>query len=287
MTVASLTDHHIALVCNPGPDNRRALGLVDRVKLLLQAKHIPFHIFVSNWPDNFDGYTAAWIFGGDGTLHFFINRYPEITIPLALFAGGSGNDFHWMLYSDEPPENGVERCLRGNSMQVDAGWCNGQIFLNGIGIGFDGAVVKDLLGKKKLAGKATYLLSIMKHILRYQEQPFIFDTGGGSFGKDCFLISIANGKRYGGGFCVAPKAVVDDGKLDLCVIGSINPVNRMRYLPVIEKGTHLQLPFIKYEQHPSVIIETPSLVHAHADGEYFTANRFEVRCLPGKFRFLV
>ena len=46
---------------------------------------------------SFDGFTEVWIIGGDGTINWFINQYSEIQLPLALFGGGAGNDFHWMF----------------------------------------------------------------------------------------------------------------------------------------------------------------------------------------------
>jgi diacylglycerol kinase (ATP) len=155
-----------------------------------------------------------------------------------------------------------------------------------VGIGFDGAIVHDLLGKKKLGGKASYLLSILKQIVGYHEKSCVLQTQNETIREDCFLISVANGKRYGGGFLVTPNATVTDELLDVNIIGKVSPIKRMRYLPVIEKGEHLNLEFVKYRKTDKIIIHSTSKLHAHMDGEYFQSDYFDIEILPKRFSFL-
>jgi diacylglycerol kinase family enzyme len=100
------------------------------------------------------------------------------------------------------------------------------------------------------------------------------------------MISVANGKRYGGGFHVAPKAIFTDGLLDINIVGRISSIKRMKYLPVIEKGEHLNLDFIKYRQTNKIIIQSSTKLHAHADGEYFQSDYFDIEILPKRFSFI-
>lgn len=261
--------------------------MADSISVLLKGMDIRHSIFSSHWPAEWNDITEAWIFGGDGTLNCFINQYPHIHLPLSIFAGGTGNDFHWMLYGACTAEQQVERLLEAKPFLVDAGSCNDRLFLNGVGIGFDGAIVKDLQGKKKLAGKASYLLSILKHILGYHEKPFVLAMPGETISQDCFMVSVANAMRYGGGFKVAPRALLNDGLLDVNIIGRISPLQRMKYLPVIEKGEHLDISFVKYRQVRGITITSPVSIHAHMDGEYFLEKKFSISLLPERFSFLL
>ena len=102
------------------------------------------------------------VVGGDGTLNYFINQYPQFALPLAIFRGGTGNDFHWLLYGDVTEAEQVDLVLSASPQPVDAGLCNHRLFINGVDIGFDGKVAKDLMGKQKRAGKASYMLTILK-----------------------------------------------------------------------------------------------------------------------------
>ena len=147
-------------------ENMKALAVTDRIAKILSDKQCPFSIFTTAWPKVWDNYTEAWVIGGDGTLNHFINQNPDFLLPISIFKEGSRNDFHSMIYSDITVEAQVEKVLYGAPHPVDAGSCNNSLFLNGLGIGFDGAIVKDLVGKRKVAGKASYLLSILKkHLL--------------------------------------------------------------------------------------------------------------------------
>jgi diacylglycerol kinase (ATP) len=278
---------YIALFCNPLPENEKAFRVTETVAAELRRHEVRFVVYSTSWPAELPlEPTAAWIVGGDGTLNHFINQYPDVHLPLSVFAGGTGNDFHWMLYGNLSVEQQVKKVLSALPRQVDCGVCNGRRFINGVGIGFDGAIVKDLLGKKKLAGKASYMLSILKHIVGYQEKHCTIVTEGETFSQDSMLVSVANARRYGGGFHVAPRAVVDDGLLDLNVVGRINPLGRVKYLPVMERGEHLDLPFVRYCQEKKVTITSGQGLHAHLDGEYLFTDRFEIEVLPASVRFL-
>lgn len=275
---------NIALLCNPTIE--KGIRIADEIATTLRTKEIAFSIFTAYWPTVWNAFTEAWIVGGDGTMNFFINQYPDFKLPLALFAGGSGNDLHWMLYGQTSVAAQIEIILKAHAQVIDAGLCNGNYFINGVGIGFDGEVVKDLQGKAKRAGKASYLFSILKHIIMYKEKNCIIYCNGATATQDCFMISIANGKRYGGGFQVAPNASVTDTLLDVMIVGKIAAAKRLRYLPVIERGEHLGLPFVKYAQTKAVVIKSNVALAAHMDGEYFSAGSFEIKCLEGRFSFL-
>ena len=278
---------HIAVICNPTKQNEKALRLADAISVLLKTKSIAHSIFTSYWPTSWQSFSHAWIIGGDGTLHHFINQYPGLTIPISIFNGGTANDFHWMMYGKIKLEEQVNKILISKPSFIDAGTCNGRLFLNGAGIGFDGAIVKDVLDKKKLSGKLSYLFSILKNVLLYREYSAEIKLENATVTQKCFMINVANGKRYGGGFHVTPKASVTDGLLDINIIGKVHPLKRIRYLPVIEKGKHMDLPFVLYKQESKIYIKTDRLVDAHLDGEYFSANEFKIECLPKRILFVV
>ena len=280
----------IGLFCNPSPENARALRQTEEISQYLSRQGRPFQAFTGSWPATLDGNSQAWIIGGDGTLNWFINQYPDCTLPLAAVPAGSANDFHWTLYRGQMNSSAsrfAERFLQGHTCAIDAGSCNGRLFLNGVGIGFDGAIVRDLIGKKKLAGKASYLLSVLKHIMTYQEKFLSLSGDGLRKSGDCLLLSVANGRRYGGDFLVAPKAKLDDGLLDLNFVGRIAALQRMRYLPVIEKGEHGALPFVWQGRSRELLVECAQALPAHLDGEFLSAARFEIHCLPERYRFFV
>jgi diacylglycerol kinase (ATP) len=278
----------IALFCNPTSESAgKVLPMTERIVQYLKSKGVAFALFDSQWPVTLEGFFEVWIVGGDGTLNYFLNQYTDNELPLVIFPGGSGNDFHWALYGHIEVEEQIERVLHGQIKKVDAGLCNGQWFINGVGIGFDGAIIHDLIGKSKLAGKASYLLSILKNIVGYTEKSCVTIMDSAIISQECMMISVANGSRYGGAFHVAPKALLDDGLLDINIVGRIPPLRRVKYLPVIERGEHLDLPFVQYYTSQKINISSYHTLHAHLDGEYMASNKFEIEVIPNKIAFVV
>jgi diacylglycerol kinase (ATP) len=274
---------HVAIICNPVAATAKAKQVKEEIASILTRADVVHTFFQASWPQNWSGITDAWIVGGDGTLNKFINAYPDINLPISPFKGGSANDFNWMLFGDITVAAQVEKALHGEETKIDGGDCNGTVFINGAGIGFDGAIVKDLIGKTKQVGKASYLFSVLRHMANFSEKKCVIHANGDVIAQECLMISVANGKRYGGGFCVAPEAMIDDGQLDVGIVGKISPLKRMKYLPVIEKGAHLGLPFVKYFKTGEVEIKANTPLPAHLDGEFISSDQFSIRCLPKKF----
>jgi diacylglycerol kinase (ATP) len=280
-----ISSFNIAIVCNTLAGKGYSRDLTRQLQELLERQQIPCTSFMDDWPAHFNGFTDVFILGGDGTLNHFINRYPNISIPLSVFKGGSGNDFGWKLYGDLSFEAQVSKVLTSNPHPVDAGSCNGQLFLNGVGIGFDGEVVRSMGRKRIIAGHLAYLITVIKKIFVYKEPLLELEYNNIKGSMRTFMISVANGSRYGGGFMVAPQAIVDDGWFDLVVIRKINVLKRLINLPKIEKGKHLSLSFIRVSKVKEVIIRSANRIPVHVDGELIEDQEFRIQLLPGKFLF--
>jgi YegS/Rv2252/BmrU family lipid kinase len=289
------TEKNIAIVCNARAGTGRAIRLAERILAELSQKQIPHSLFKEKWPTDFNGFTDVWIVGGDGTLNYFINQYPEIKLPLVIFNGGTGNDVRWLLYGKKDFEEQLEIALTAYPKPIDAGKCNERFFINGVGIGFEGAVAASLTGKKKKPGKTSFLIAILKKIFFYRSKKYKVQIEGMPYlpgmaylenaESKHLMISVSNGKRAGGGFHIAPAAAADDGLLDVVLIKAISPLMRLRYLPVIEKGKHLHLSFVHYFQTKKIMIESDELIQSHLDGEVYQDHKMEMEILPGRFLF--
>ena len=281
----STTGKNIAIVSNALAGSGRATILAEKIALQLTRKNIEHTVFKETWPDHFNGFTDVFIVGGDGTLNYFINQYPGIKLPLVVFNGGTGNDFHWLLYGSKTLDQQLETALQEEPKPIDIGKCNGRYFINGIGIGFEGEVAKALTGKKKRPGKTSFLLTILKKIFTYRSNNYTINSATHHLSGKKLLVDISNGRRAGGGFHIAPQAKADDGLFDMVIVDSLNPLQRLRYLPVIEKGKHLHLSFIHHFRTESLTVGSKQLMQYHLDGEYEEAQKLEIEILPGALNF--
>lgn len=275
----------IALAVNPKAGNGIAVKLVSRIAELLTVKNISHQIFSAEWPSSFDGFTDVWIIGGDGTLNYFINHYPQIKLPLAIFKGGTGNDFAWKLYGNCSVEEQFDRVINADPKPVDAASCNHILYINGVGIGFDGEVLESMKAIRFIGGHAGYYLVVLKKILTFNEALFRIYSNGLLANEKFLLVMINNSSRTGGGFLVSPKASVNDGLLDLVLVKPLGMLKRFFYLPKIEKGKHLHLPFVKHITATQFTVECDQELPAQLDGELIKSDRFTFSLLKDQFHF--
>lgn len=279
-------EKNISIVCNGLAGGGRAIAMSKKIAAELQSRNIRNTLYSEDWPDDFNQSTDVWIVGGDGTINYFINKYTEIKTPLALFNGGTGNDVHAVLYKNKNFEEQMETVLSAEPKPVDAGKCNERYFINGVGIGFEGAVAKSLTGKKKKkSGKAAFMGTILRKVFFYTSKNYKVASKELNVEGQKLLISVMNGHRAGGGFHIAPSSAIDDGLFDVVLVDKLHPLQRLRWLPVIEKGKHLHLPFIEYFRTKKLIVVSEEPMATHLDGEYYSAKRVEIEMLPGKYLF--
>ncbi len=277
---------NIAIVCNMLAGAGRAVSLAQKISIELSGKQISHSLFNETWPADFNNYTDVWIVGGDGTLNYFVNHYTDIKLPLVIFNGGTGNDFHWLLYGKMSFEDQLQLALSAAPKPIDLGKCNEKLFINGVGVGFEGEVARSLTGKKKRAGKASFMAMILRKIFSYRSTSYSITMDSKTFPEKKYLmIDVSNGSRAGGGFHIAPQARADDGLFDVVLIDAMNSLKRLRWLPVIEKGKHLGLSFIHHSRAKNIIIESNDQIQFHLDGEFYLADKLEIEILPGKLLF--
>ncbi len=127
---------------------------------------------------------------------------------------------------------------------MDVGRCNGKYFINGMGLGFDAQVALDNYhmengGGVRKGSKAKYTWHIVKNILFYKERPMRVTLEGRTVEQRSFLNTIANGRRLAGGIHITPKALADDGLLDVCMTDPLSVPMRFKELVSFQHQTHL------------------------------------------------
>jgi diacylglycerol kinase (ATP) len=229
--------------------------------------------------------------GGDGTIN-------EIARPLVngedvvigVIPAGTGNDFVQVTgFQGRFSENDWEILFRKNIIGMDAGSVNGMIFLNGMGLGFDAQVAAENYtepGKLKKGGKHKYIWHIVKTILFFREKRMKVTGTQSTSETDCFINTISIGRRFAGGFFLTPKAIANDGLLDVCSIKKLNLFQRFRIFLKVPKGEHINDKKVLYYQTTGLEIEFPDKVPFHVDGELNFSKDFKVSILPKALNIL-
>ncbi len=216
-----------------------------------------------------ENFTDLIILGGDGTLNEAVNGLKYDT-PISIIPTGSGNDYVKCLNLGQSLEDQIETALFGQVMRVDLGLCNGRKFLNGVGVGFDGQIVADMVREKTMIkGPAKYYYHVLKILASYAPKSFSFTDDHGTHKKKLILLCIAKGTTFGGSFKLNPEAKLADGFLHVCEVGELHPIKRFLSIPALSKGKHGRLKEVRFFKTNSLIIENQTELNAHIDGEYF------------------
>jgi YegS/Rv2252/BmrU family lipid kinase len=232
-----------------------------------------------------DGFKFIIGVGGDGTFNEIasplVNRREVIT---GLIPAGTGNDFIQILgFPDRFSEHHWEQFFKTNVTGLDAGSCNGLLFFNGMGLGFDARVAAENYtepGTVKKGGKSKYIWHILKTILFYRERRMKTISNGQTTESDCFINTVSVGRRFAGGFFLTPEAVADDSLLDVCMVRKLSVPRRLIILTMVPKGTHIRDKRVNYYRTNHLLLEFGEKVPFHLDGELYFSERFDIRVLP-------
>ncbi len=238
------------------------------------------------------GADCVAVAGGDGTVNEAVNGYVGIAREhqaLAVIPVGTGNDFAKMLGIGNDWRLACERILRGRSRRVDAGRCNGRVFANGIGAGFDAQVALEANAIGWLRGNAVYGVAVARTLLwRYATPHARIIHDGGVLEGRITMLAAANGRTYGGAFRIAPAADIADGMLDLMVADRLTRAGILGFIPHVLRGTHVGRSGVTMVRTRRVTVETEEPLAVHADGEIIAraARRVEAEVLPGALRIV-
>jgi diacylglycerol kinase (ATP) len=204
-----------------------------------------------------DGYDVIIAVGGDGTWSNVADRLmasDRSDVTLGILPSGTGNDFGRNFgYDPRSPEEAVKVIADGYVRAIDVGRLDTlsasehvpermemRHFLNLIGFGFDIAVIDAAAGARFLRGELLYKLTALQQLFRFPGVKARVESKDGREREgDHLMITVSNGRYFGGGFPIAPDATVDDGALHACTIGDAPPLTRLRLFNLAERGRHV------------------------------------------------
>jgi YegS/Rv2252/BmrU family lipid kinase len=192
--------------------------------------------------------------GGDGTVYEVANGvYGVPNAEFAVIPLGSGNDFV-RLFGGKEVFLDLTNVINGTAIPIDVIDCGGgRIAVNQCSMGFDAETnIKQIKYKKYpiFTGETAYVAALIDRFVTRMGEHFqleIDDVPYDNGGKPFLLCAIANSRWYGGGFMVAPRAIPDDGYLDVVAITMLG--NKFSMMPIatnMRTGKHLDYPGTDY-----------------------------------------
>jgi diacylglycerol kinase (ATP) len=161
------------------------------------------------------------------------------------------------------------------------------------GVGLDSEVARRANSLPRwLRGHGGYALSFAPCIFSFAPVPVrisITDRDGWTVRNDAptLLAAFANTPMYGGGMKIAPRAQMDDGLLDVCVVGGVSKVKLASVFPTVYRGKHLSIKEVSYFSAERVRVETEHPLDVYADGEFVCRTPVEIGVKAKAMRVVV
>lgn len=220
--------------------------------------------------------------GGDGTLFEIVNGMIGSDVPLLFVSCGTGNDFVRTLRLPKDPVEALKCQLDAHTGRIDVGRMNEYYFLNVAGTGFDVDVLHNAEKyKAKYTGLRTYLFGLFDAIRDFRPVTALVSFDDSPEEEVCFsILSIGNGRYFGGGMKAVPDAKLDDGLFDVVTVRPVSKPAIVLLIAFYIFGKHIALGLGRLRRCRKLSIRRPGMT-LNLDGELFSADcaRFELN--PG------
>jgi diacylglycerol kinase (ATP) len=217
--------------------------------------------------------------GGDGTVSTCAEAAATAIVPIAIVPAGTGNSLYRALWEDRPwlevlgealsgtvsdgaisdgatSEGAVrERCIdllrvAGGTSEVAA------TALLGVSAGLVAEVVSASEVLSGVSGRERYSAATGPALEAHVPFPARIILDGEVLTEGpVSLVAVGGARHRAGTFELLPRSVLDDGLLDVCVIGGVDATGFIELAGAVTTGEHIGLPGVDYGQGHSVTIE--------------------------------
>lgn len=301
-------------VVNPASANGRTRKTWTQLEKFLKQNYITFAVSMTSRPWEAieltrkalrDGYEHIIAVGGDGTLNEVVNGFFDDqgilindSAHLSMIPMGTGGDFARMMQFSNQPENIVRLFLNPKTMKCDlvrasfTSWqaeptCRYFINIADVGLGSD-TVFRVNRNSKIMGGALSFLVGAVTSIIAFKNVSLqvTIDDRNVYTGESC-LVAVGNGQYFGGGMRVTPKAIINDGWLDIIVVEGLGKLELMSNIIPIRKGEHLKNPRVHYYTGKKVMIESQDNLYFEMDGETPGQGNLTFEILPAAMNLIV
>ncbi len=241
--------------------------------------------------------------GGDGTLNEVVNGYmlaspnKRENVAVGLIPGGTGNDFARTIGLNNKMER-LFHLIENKSFKpidlVEASFFSFEnqpvkrfyINIADIGVGANAVQIVNS-SSKKLGANLTFLLSVLKAFIGFKHLKVRLTSPEINWSGETISLIMANGQYFGSGIGIAPQAKVDDGKIELVIVGNIGVPQFMWYLPKLRAKKMIKHPEISYKSVSTCRIDSETGNYPiEMDGEYVGHLPLDVKIHQKIIKFL-
>jgi len=225
--------------------------------------------------------------GGDGTVNEVARGVVGTETILGIIPAGSGNGLSRHLNIPMNVSRAIEIINRGKVMRIDTATLNDDLFVNVAGVGFD-ASIANKFAKSAKRGFLAYFKITAGTYHSYKAKKYKLIIDGKEIERKALLISFANSSQFGNNASIDPKASIDDGLIDVCILQRIPFWKTVLVAPLLFMKQFDRTPYIEIVRAKEIQVIRKKGKRIHLDGDPKKIGReFTVRINPGSLNILV
>lgn len=259
-------DEPFVLVVNPRAGAGAAQRVLPALQRALEREGARFEVRLTEAPRDATRivrevlkageHAGIAVVGGDGTLSEAVNGFFEEDgsaiaedVWLSPLPCGTGGDFRKTIGRSKDIDTMARQLVGAEVRRVDVGWLSfvdddgepaQRAFINIASFGLGGIVDRKVNeGPKWMGGTAAFLLGTLRAMIGYRNQHVRVTVDDEAPYELAILnLAIANGRYFGGGMHIAPRATIDDGLFDIVGL-KMSALESLTRTHEIYRGTHL------------------------------------------------
>lgn len=224
--------------------------------------------------------------GGDGMVGALAGAVATADGVLGVVPAGRGNDFARGLGVPREPRAAAAALLGGVERRVDVGEVAGRAFVGVASVGFDSEANRVANASRLVRGRLVYPYATVRTLVSWRPAGFRVTVDGVRHDYTGYMVSIGNGRSYGGGMLVAPNADLADGLLDVIMTARASKARFLLTAPKVFSGRHLAEPMVSEARGREVRVEADRPLLVYADGEPVGGLPVTLTVRPGALRVL-
>jgi diacylglycerol kinase (ATP) len=298
------------VIVNPVSANGRTGRDWPKNEPLFRRLLPPFAVWITSGPNQAtelayraveQGYATVAVHGGDGTVNEVVNGllgHPKFeSTALAILPYGTGADLVRTLGISHSVTIAARQACGNSFRKLDVGLVrfldlNGipcrRHFLNVTDVGFGGDLVRYVNShSKKWGGKLSFFRGLLVTLFQYRNKRIRIGLDDREpFEVKASSIVIANGHYVGGGMWVAPPARMDDGFLEVVVVGDVSRIEVLTNTRRLYRGTLSGHPKVQVFSAQTISLESEEEVFIDMDGELVGRLPVLFEVVPKKLKIL-
>ena len=225
---------------------------------------------------------------GDGLVGCVVGVLREFPgSVLGILPGGRGNDTARMLGLPLAIEAACAVVAGGVERGLDIGDVEGRSFIGIASLGFDSDANRIANAAPSRLGRLVYVYGAMRALAAWKPAAFELRLDGEPLTSTGYSVAACNSGRYGGGMLLAPDASLDDGLLDIVLIGMQSKRTFLRTLPKVFSGTHVHHPAVRVLRGRELHVDADRPFSVYADGDPIGETPVTIRVVAHALRVLV